>query len=78
MELFNGLLMADIKKVVADKGDHAAGTLDRCGDVGCVGMKTDIPEPRRKTEWDWESRPESEQRAVTNNRQCTQRDYGKR
>ncbi len=71
-------LTADIKKVVADKGYHAAATLDRCGDVGCFGMKTYIPEPHRKTEWDWESRPKSEQRAVTNNRHRTQRDYGKR
>jgi len=71
-------LIADIQKVVADKGYHAAGTLDRCQDVGCLGVKTYIPEPHRQTEWDWESRPKSEQRAVTNNRHRTQRDYGKR
>ena len=71
-------LTTDIKKVVADKGYHAAATLDRCGEVGCTGVKTYIPEPHRKTEWDWESRPKSEQRAVTNNRHRTQRDYGRR
>lgn len=71
-------LTDDIKKVVADKGYHAAGTLDRCDQLGGLGVKTYIPEPQRSTEWDWENRPESEQRAVTNNRHRTQRDYGKR
>jgi transposase len=71
-------LTADIQKVVADKGYHAAGTLDRCKDAGCLGVKTYIPEPHRQTEWDRESRPESEPRAVTDNRHRTQRDDGKR
>jgi hypothetical protein len=71
-------LLCDIRKVVADTGCHAAQTLDHCRDVGCVRVKTYIPEPQRKTEWDWSKRTDAERRAVTNNRQRTQRDYGRR
>lgn len=71
-------LLCDINKVVADKGYHAANTLQECGHVGCLRPKTYIPEPQRKTEWDWSKRTDAERRAVTNNRHRTQRDYGRR
>ncbi len=71
-------LTKDILKVVADKGYHATATLERCGEVGVFGVKTYIPEPRRNVEWSWVDKPESQRRAVTNNRHRTQRDYGKR
>lgn len=71
-------LTADITKAAADKGYHAAQTLEQCQDVGCFGVKTYIPEPERKVEWSWIDRPEAQRRAVTNNRRRTQRDYGKR
>tara|TARA_R110002096_G_scaffold164387_1_gene332231 strand:- start:55 stop:1431 length:1377 start_codon:yes stop_codon:yes gene_type:complete len=70
----------DIKKVVADKGYHAAETLARCATLGwgCGGMKTYIPEPERKYEWSWLDRPDAQQQAVTNNHRRMQRAYGKR
>jgi len=70
----------DIIKAVADKGYHAAETLARCATLGwgCGGVKTYIPEPERKYEWNWHDRPEAQQRAVTNNRRRTQREFGKR
>jgi transposase len=69
----------DIKKVVADKGYHAAETLARCAELGWGhnGVKPYIPEPDRRYEWSWTDRPEAQQQAVTNNRRRTTREYGK-
>jgi hypothetical protein len=71
-------LTKDICKVAADKGYHAAETLERCDEVGVFGVKTYIPEPERQVEWSWTDKPDAHRRAVTNNRRRTQRDYGKR
>jgi hypothetical protein len=71
-------LTQEIRKAVADKGYHAAETLADCDEAGVFGVKTYIPEPERQVEWSWLDRPESQQRAVTNNRRRTQREYGKR
>ena len=70
--------LIDIAKAAADKGYHAAETLERCDETGVFGVKTYIPEPERKVEWSWIDKPDSQQRAVTNNRRRTQRAYGKR
>lgn len=71
-------LTKDIVKAAADKGYHAAETLERCDEVGVFGVKTYIPEPERKVEWSWTDKPDAQRRAVTNNRRRTQREYGKR
>ena len=64
-------LLCDIKKVVADTGYHAAQTLKDARDALGIRSKTYIPEPQRKTEWDWSKRTNAERRAVTNNRHRT-------
>ncbi len=71
-------LLCDIRKVVADKGYHAVNTLQACRESLGIRGKTYIPEPQRKTEWDWSKRTDAERKAVTNNRHRTQRAYGKR
>lgn len=70
-------LLCDIRKVVADKGYHAVNTLQACRESLGIRGKTYIPEPQRKTEWDWSKRTDAERKAVTNNRHRTQRAYGK-
>jgi len=56
---------ANIKEVVADKGYHAAETLAVVNET--LGIRSYIPEPNRKTPWDWSERPASQRRAVTGN-----------
>ena len=46
---------ANIKEVVADKGYHAAETLTVVNET--LGIRTYIPEPKRKVPWDWSERP---------------------
>jgi len=65
---------ASIAEVVADKGYHAADTLELCDSLG---LRTYIPEPKRKSKWDWTDRTPEQQRAVHGNRQCVRRDKGK-
>ena len=71
-------LLCDIKTVVADTGYHAVNTLKVCRESLGFRSKTYIPEPQRKTEWDWSKRSDAERKDVTNNRHRTQRAYGKR
>lgn len=65
-----GLGEEQIEEVVADKGYHAARTLD-LGDA--LNMRTYIPEPKRKHRSRWSDKPEKWQTAVVNNRRRTRR-----
>jgi len=56
---------ANIEEVVADKGYHAADTLALVNET--LGVRTYIPEPKRKKPWKWSARPAAERRAVTAN-----------
>jgi IS5 family transposase len=56
---------ANIQRVVADKGYHAAETLALVNET--LGVRTYIPEPKRKRPWKWSERPAAERRAVTAN-----------
>jgi len=65
---------ASIAEVVADKGYHAADTLELCNSLG---LRTYIPEPQRTSDWNWTERTPEHQRAVPGNRQRVRRDKGK-
>jgi transposase len=65
---------AEIEEAVADKGYHAADTLELCE---YVGLRTYIPEPQRKHERRWTDKPAEFQRAVYNNRRRMRRGKGK-
>jgi transposase len=56
---------ANIEEAVADKGYHAAETLAVVNEM--LGVRTYIPEPKRKKPWKWSERPAAERRAVTAN-----------
>ena len=56
---------ANIEEAVADKGYHAAQTLAVVNET--LGIRTYIPEPKRKSRWKWSARSEAERRAVTAN-----------
>jgi len=56
------------REVVADKGYHAAETLATINEA--LGVRTYIPEPKRKKRWTWSERPAAERRAVTANHRC--------
>jgi hypothetical protein len=56
---------ANIAEVVADKGYHAAETLALVNET--LGVRTYIPEPKRKCPWKWSERSAAERRAVTAN-----------
>jgi transposase len=57
--------LANIEEAVADKGYHAAQTLAVVNEM--FGIRTYIPEPKRKSRWKWSERSEAERRAVTAN-----------
>jgi len=63
-----------IEEVVADKGYHAADTLELCDSLG---LRTYIPEPKRSTDWTWTDRTPEHKQAVHGNRQRVQRAKGK-
>ena len=67
-------MKAEIEAVVADKGYHAADALELCE---FVGLRTYIPEPRRKHERRWTDKPAEFQRAVYHNRRRIGRRKGK-
>ncbi|MGA7415033.1 MAG: transposase [Bryobacteraceae bacterium] len=56
---------ANIQEAVADKGYHAAEMLATVNQT--LGIRTYIPEPKRKTPWKWSERSEAERAAVTGN-----------
>jgi IS5 family transposase len=66
---------AQIEEVAADKGYHAAHTLELCEDLG---LRTYIPEPRRPHRARWTDKPPEFQHAVYANRRRTQRAKSKR
>jgi len=66
---------AQIEEVAADKGYHAAHTLELCE---AFGLRTYIPEPRRKHRLRWTDKPPESQHAVYANRRRTQRAKSKR
>jgi len=55
----------EITAVVADKGYHAASTLEMCE---FMGWRSYIPERRRRHPWRWTDKPASYQKAVYANR----------
>jgi len=63
-----------IEEVTADKGYHAANTLELSE---FVGFRTYIPEPKRKDDRVWTDKPAEFQRAVYNNRRRVRRKKGK-
>jgi transposase len=64
----------EIEEVVADKGYHAADTLELCQ---AVGWRTYIPEPRRQHHLRWTDKPSAFQRAVYANRRRIKRSKSK-
>ena len=56
---------ANIKEAVADKGYHAAETLAVVNET--LGVRTYIPEPKRKSPWKWSERSKAERTAITAN-----------
>jgi transposase len=65
----------EIEEVAADKGYHAAHTLELSE---ACGLRTYIPEPRRKHHLRWTDKPPGFQHAVYANRRRTQRAKSKR
>jgi transposase len=66
---------AAIKEVVADKGYHAAHTVEQCE---AFGMRTYIPEPRRRHRLRWTDKPAEYRDAVYANRRRVGRAKSKR
>jgi IS5 family transposase len=64
-----------IEEVAADKGYHAAHTLELCEGLG---LRTYIPEPRRKHHLRWTDKPPEFQHAVYANRRRIKRAKSKR
>jgi transposase len=66
---------ATIEEVAADKGYHAAGTIEMCD---FLEVRSYIPEPRRPHPSRWADKPDEHRRAVVNNRRRVQRDKSKK
>ena len=66
---------ANIEEAAADKGYHAAHTIELADDLG---LRTYIPEPELKYDRRWTDKPEEFKRAVYNNRRRMGRAKGKR
>lgn len=66
---------AAIEEVAADKGYHAASTLETCADFD---WRTYIPEPQRAHPTKLSGRSEPQRRAIVNNRDRTGRSKSKR
>jgi len=59
--------------VVADKGYHAVDTLELCE---AMGLRTYIPEPKRRSTWSWTDKTPDHERALRLNRQRLSRTKG--
>jgi transposase len=66
---------ATIEEAAADKGYHAAGTIEMCD---FLEVRTYIPEPRRPHGSTWAGKPAEHRRAVLNNRRRVRRAKSKR
>ena len=64
-----------IEEVAADKGYHAAATLEL---ADALSLRTYIPEPKRKHRSRWTDKPEAHRTAVVNNRRRTGREKSRR
>src|SRR4051794_31276608 len=64
-----------IAEVAADKGYHAADTIEMCD---FLGVRSYIPEPRRTYRSKWAGKPGKHRRAVVNNRRRVKRDKSKK
>jgi transposase len=64
-----------IEEVAADKGYHAAATLEL---ADALNLRTYIPEPKRKHRSRWSGKPEAHRTAVVNNRRRTGREKSRR
>jgi Transposase DDE domain len=65
---------AQIEEAAADKGYHAAGTIELCE---FLEVRTYIPEPRRRHRSNWTDKPAAFRRAVAGNRRRVRRAKGK-
>jgi transposase len=70
-----GLGEEPIEEVAADKGYHAAATLEL---ATALNLRTYIPEPNRKHRSRWTDKPEEHRAAVLNNRRRTRRDKSRK
>jgi len=66
---------AEIEEVVADKGYHAAATLELCA---ALELRTYIPERRSRHRWRWSDEPAEFRHAVYANRRRVRRAKSKR
>jgi transposase len=64
-----------IEEVAADKGYHAAATLEL---ADALSLRTYIPEPKRKHRSRWSGKPEAHRTAVVNNRRRTGREKSRK
>jgi hypothetical protein len=65
-----GQAEVEVEEVAADKGYHAARTLEL---ADALSLRTYIPEPKRKPKSRWTDKPEEYRVAVVNNRRRTRR-----
>jgi transposase len=70
-----GLGEERIEAVAADKGYHAAATLEL---AAALSLRTYIPEPKHRHRSRWANKPEGHRRAVINNRRRTGREKSRR
>jgi transposase len=70
-----GCAGVEIEEVAADKGYHAAKTLET---ADALSLRTYIPEPKRKHKSRWADKPEGFRKAVVNNRRRTRRAKSRR
>ena len=66
---------AEIEEAAADKGYHAAGTIELCD---FLDVRTYIPEPRRPHPSRWADKPAEQRRAVLNNHRRVRRTKSKK